>query len=92
MDTAAENKQVGRIHSLTMVSRKKLQLTGVNNVDSFNETAVMLTTTEGALSIAGKQLSVAALNVADGTLSVEGRIDALKYRDDSDKKLLKLFK
>ncbi len=67
-------------HDLQLFERKHLTLSGVTNVASFNETSVVLVTTQGDLQITGKNLAVSSLNVTDGTLSVEGEIDSIRYR------------
>lgn len=68
-------------HGLTLESRQKAVVTGVESVDSFNEQMVVLATTAGTLTLLGAQLHVSRLNLEDGQLLVEGEIDALEYDD-----------
>ncbi len=72
-----------RPHGLTLESRQKAVLTGVEGVDSFNEQMVVLSTTAGTLTLLGQQLHVSHLNLEDGQLLVEGEISALEYDDRS---------
>ena len=68
------------IHNLSLSCRKILHLDGVQRVENFNETGILLQTECGLLSVTGKDLSVSSLNVDNGTLKVEGQIDALRYK------------
>ena len=72
-----------RPHSLTLESRQKAVITGVEAVDSFNEQMVVLSTTAGTLTLLGEQLHVSHLNLEDGQLLVEGEIAALEYDERS---------
>ncbi|MBQ2890736.1 MAG: sporulation protein YabP [Clostridia bacterium] len=67
------------IHKMTMESREKLFLTGVEDIDSFNENEILAYTSEGLLCIKGKDLHINRLSVDDGELWVEGEIDSLTY-------------
>ena len=46
--------RVGEGHSLTLTDRKRLSLTGIEDVDCFNEQIVVLRTPLGTLSVAGR--------------------------------------
>ena len=66
-------------HSLSLDGRQKAVITGVEEVDSFNEQMVVLATTAGTLTLMGQQLHISHLNLEDGQLLVEGEIAALEY-------------
>ena len=68
-----------REHSAALVNRKKLSLTGVDEVDCFNEQVVVLRTPLGMLTVAGAGLNISRLNLEDGCVEVEGEVDALEY-------------
>ena len=53
-------------HSLSLEGRQKATITGVEEVDSFNEQMVVLATTAGTLTLLGQQLHVSHLNLEDG--------------------------
>ena len=72
-------------HSLSLDGRQKATITGVEEVDSFNEQMVVLATTAGTLTLLGQQLHVSHLNLEDGQLLVEGEIAALEYDDRRQK-------
>ena len=65
--------------SLSLDGRQKAVITGVEEVDSFNEQMVVLATTAGTLTLLGQQLHVSHLNLEEGQLLVEGEITALEY-------------
>ena len=66
-------------HALTLAERKRLSLTGVEDVDCFNEQIVVLRTPLGVLTVAGAGLNVSQLNLEDGRVEIEGEVDALEY-------------
>ena len=75
----AGGSQAGREHSLTLVNRKALSLTGVEDVDCFNEQIVVLRTPLGTLTVAGAGLNISRLSLEDGRVEIEGEVDALEY-------------
>ena len=68
-------------HQLVLHQRNLLDLEGVTEVEQFDETSVVVCTSQGELTICGKNLHVRQLNLEDGALSIEGHIDSLVYRD-----------
>ena len=68
-----------RTHTVTLNDRKRLSITGVEDVDCFNEQIVVLQTPLGTLTVTGSGLNVSQLNVEDGRVSVAGEVDALEY-------------
>ena len=59
-------------HNLLLEDRKKLKLTGVTDVDSFDDGAVTAYTVAGELQIAGEGLRVLSFNNDLGELLLEG--------------------
>ena len=66
---------------LTLKGRRHLTVTGVTEVVSFDETAVMLKTQLGDLTVLGQGLQLRELSVAGGQTCVEGEISALSYEE-----------
>ena len=66
-------------HAATLLDRKRLSLTGVQDVDCFNDQIVVLRTTLGMLTVAGTGLNMSRLNLEEGRVEVEGEVDALEY-------------
>lgn len=72
-------------HKLTLNDRKKLTMTGVTEVISFDETVVMLKTQLGTLIIQGAGLQLKELSPQGGQMAVEGTVSALSYEEPRDR-------
>lgn len=68
-------------HKLTLNGRKQLTVTGVTEVVSFDETAVIARTELGTLVVQGKDLQLKTLLPEGGQVAVEGQISALAYEE-----------
>ncbi len=66
-------------HNLILDNRKKLSISGVNDVSCFNEETVSLTTEMGGLVVRGTDLHISKLNLETGEVEVEGTINSLQY-------------
>lgn len=78
-------------HNLILENRSRLVLSGVTDVDCFNEEEIRLFTQLGELSIRGKNLHINEISVESGDVSVEGDIWSLCYGDKNHKKKLSAF-
>jgi sporulation protein YabP len=72
-------------HKLTLNQREDLTMTGVTEVVSFDDTAVVLRTELGTLSVHGQQLQLKTLSVDGGQIAVEGSVSALIYEEPRNK-------
>jgi sporulation protein YabP len=79
MDMAEERMALP--HKLTLNERKKLTVTGVTEVVSFEENAVILKTALGTLVVQGQQLQLKTLSLEGGQVDVEGTVSALIYEE-----------
>lgn len=68
-------------HKLSLDCRKVLTMTGVTEVVSFDENAVVLKTHMGQLTVHGSQLQLKNLTLDGGQVAVEGQICALVYEE-----------
>ena len=68
-------------HKLTLNERSQLTVTGVSEVVSFDEAAVIARTELGTLVVQGKDLQLKTLLPEGGQVSVEGTISALIYEE-----------
>ena len=73
-------------HLLTLDGRRKLSISGVEEVESFDEQEIVMRTVAGGLVVTGEGLSVSRLSVENGDVSVNGRIDALRYENPSEER------
>ncbi len=77
---AAETPPRG--HSLALKDRRQLAVTGVGRVVSCDETAVVLETPLGNLTIGGQELQVSELSVQSGQVQLSGKIEYLQYAEN----------
>lgn len=68
-------------HKLTLNERKALTMSGVTEVVSFDDTAVVLRTSLGLLEVQGQQLALKTLSLDGGQVAVDGHISALYYEE-----------
>ena len=68
-------------HHIIVEERERLSVTGVEEVERFDENTIVMTTVRGTLVIQGENLHIEKLSLDGGDLKVEGDIDALSYED-----------
>ena len=73
-------------HTLHLEARRRLLLEGVTDVESFDEHAVELVTDCGRLTVEGEGLHIGTLDVARGTLAVQGEIGGIYYSSATPQK------
>ena len=73
-------------HHLILEGRARLSISGVEDVESFDESGVVCRTSKGTLVVKGSGLHVDRLNLEGGELSVEGCVDGLLYEDSAQNK------
>ena len=76
-----EKNAVSYPHRLILDERSRLTVTGVEDVESFDEEAIVMLTAKGALQIRGSGLRVDKLSLEGGELTVEGLVDSLQYEE-----------
>ena len=69
-------------HRLHLENRRRLTISGVASVESFDESSILLTTSQGSLAIQGDGLHIEKLSLDGGDLLVEGQVDALTYEEE----------
>ena len=94
MPVIEEKRTVKLPHNIIMENRKKVMITGVSQVDSFDEQTVILDTDMGELTVKGSDLHISQLNVDTGELNINGNIYGLVYSNDNRQTgfLARLFK
>lgn len=78
-DKITENKA----HAFSSKTRNGIDICGVLDVVSFDEGGVVMETVCGSLAVEGEGLHVTVLNLADGRVSVDGKINGVYYFDNS---------
>lgn len=84
-------------HNVQINNRKEMEITGVKEVDSFDNEEFLLETVMGFMIIRGQNLQLKNLDVGSGAVSIKGKIYEFSYVDgDSGEKtkgfFSKLFK
>ena len=79
------------IHKMTLTNREKMTVTGVEDVDSFDDDRIVIYTVDGIMTVKGAEFRINRLNVEDGELEVEGEIDSIEYSDGHKSEKVGLF-
>lgn len=66
---------------ITLENREHLSISGVEEVESFDENTIVMLTSRGTLVVRGEELHIEKLSLDGGDLRVEGSIDSLTYED-----------
>ncbi|NLM27097.1 MAG: sporulation protein YabP [Clostridiaceae bacterium] len=69
--------------NITLRDRRRLLITGVHNVESFNEECIVVDTELGIIVVRGLEMHINKLDVESAALDVEGEIGAIEYLDQS---------
>ena len=78
-------EKVKKPHSLQLENRNGLKMTGVTDVEAFDEECVTVYTDYGCLSISGTALHIDELNIKNGVLQISGEVSALVYSSKKSK-------
>jgi len=68
-------------HKLQLNERQQLSVTGVTEVVSFDDTAVVLQTSLGTLVVQGRDLQLKTLSLEGGQVAVAGNVSSLIYEE-----------
>ena len=80
---AYENERIPRAaHSITLEERERLSVSGVEEVESFDENTIVMLTAGGPLVVRGSGLHIEQLSLDGGQLRVEGQVESLTYEED----------
>ena len=69
-------------HRLELTGRERLTVSGVEDVERFDETGIVMSTGAGVLVVTGENLHIGKLSLDGGELHVDGRIDSISYEED----------
>ena len=70
-------------HHMVIEERKSLMVSWVEDVERFDETTIVLSTSKGAMVVSGENLHIEKLSLDGGDLKVEGRVNALLYGEEN---------
>ena len=84
--SAAKAVKPERPHALHLEGRKTLSVSGVEDVESFDEREIVMRCGGALLVVGGEELSVGKLSVESGDVTVSGRISSLVYEEAAPKR------
>jgi sporulation protein YabP len=78
-----EDKKVAKpkVQNLILENRERLNISGVIDVESFNDESVVIDTELGMLVVRGVDLHINKLNIDSSELGIEGDIISCEYSD-----------
>lgn len=89
---------INKNQNIILEDRSRLSISGVEQVENFNETVITLETIRGGVTIKGEELNISNLNLEEGKVMIDGLISGIIYdsKDGSSSKnggfLGKMFK
>jgi len=66
-------------HSVSLLERKTLVITGVKKIDTFDKIHFILDTTMGFMIIKGEDLELIKLDTLSGNVTIKGNINSIEY-------------
>lgn len=72
-------------HSVSLLERKTLVITGVKKIDTFDKVHFILDTTMGIMIIKGEELELIKLDTLSGNVTIKGTFNSLEYIVDNKK-------
>lgn len=70
-----------KIQNIIIENREKMSISGVIDVESFNDESVIIDTELGTLVVKGEDLHINKLNLDNSELIIEGDIISCEYSD-----------
>ncbi len=90
-EVGTSNKSPVQDHDVIMRGRRLLDITGVKQVESFDNEEFLLETVMGFLAIRGQNLQMKNLDVEKGIVSIKGKVFDITYLDDQQAEKAKGF-
>lgn len=73
-------------HSLSLLERKTLVITGVKKIENFDNLHFILETVMGFMVVKGEELELIKLDTLAGNVSIKGTINSVEYIMENNKK------
>lgn len=73
-------------HSINVLERKNILVTGVKKIDSFDDEEFLMETVMGFLVLKGEGLELLKLDTMQGNVSIKGLLKSFSYIDEGIKK------
>lgn len=72
-------------HSVSVIERKNILITGVKKVDSFDSEEFLIETIMGYLALKGQDLELVKLDTLQGSVTIKGMVNSFDYIEDTKK-------
>ena len=73
------NIHSGVVQNILLENREKLNISGVNDVLSFDDQIVIIETELGLLTVKGEEIRINKLSVDTSEVIIDGKIDNISY-------------
>ena len=71
--------------NIYLKGRREMKIDCVVDVESFDESLLVLQSSEGEITVEGRELKVEVLDIEKGIVELKGQIDGLYYSSDEKK-------
>lgn len=82
----------GVVHSIEVEDCKKFSATGIESVDGFSASQILLTYAGGRITVAGSGLKIAAFSKQSGAFVATGTVTGVKYLPKGIKLAKRIFR
>lgn len=79
------------LHAFSVNMRKEMNITGVKDVESFDESSVILQTMGGEMTVEGRNLHIGVLDTERGIVTLSGQIDGVFYATEASEEKRGVF-
>ncbi len=76
-------ENVSTVQNVIIENRKRLNISGVKDVSSFDDETVLLDTALGKMTVKGEGLHIESFNTTTGDLTATGKVHAVVYMSDA---------
>lgn len=80
------DKEHNYSHSINIIERKNILVTGVKKIESFDDTEFLMDTVLGMLALKGEGLELLKLDTLQGSVSIKGLLKSFTYVDEEKTK------
>ena len=77
------DENLSTVQNVIIENRKKLNISGVKDVTSFDDETILLDTTLGKMTVKGEGLRIESFNTVTGDLMAIGKVYAVVYMSDA---------
>ncbi len=76
-------ENISTVQNVIIENRKRLNISGVRDVSSFDDETVLLDTALGKMTVKGEGLHIESFNTTTGDLTATGKFHAVVYMSDA---------